>query len=90
MASITFTFVDGPNTLAVPYTVTQADFDRLVAWWRKVYPNPDGTQASRGNGAKRASKATIDGWIAGSLRDEKIAAAQGAADAVPPIPVTEP
>lgn len=89
MASITFTFVDGAQTLPVTYNLAQADFDRIVAWWRKSYPNEDGTQASRGNAGKRASKATIQGWIDGSLRDEKITAAEAAAGNVPDIPVTE-
>lgn len=90
MATITFTFLDNGVSLALPYELSQADFDRIVAWWRKSYPNADGTQPNRKEGARRATKAVIQGWVDGSTRDEKIKAASGAADAVPPIDVTEP
>ena len=90
MATITFTFVDNGVTLALPYELAQADFDRIVAWWRKVYPNDDGTQPGRKEGARRATKGVVTGWVEGSLRDEKIKAASGAADQVPPITVTDP
>ena len=90
MASITFTFVDGAQTLPVQYDLAQADFDRIVKWMRASYLNEDGTQPSRAQAAKRASRATVQGWIDGSLRDEKIAAAEEAAGNVPDIPVTEP